>query len=62
MTDPDGSKLTVRLDELVDKDGFTLLHMACFRNKTKTIEALLKKGQEDLTEEALEAWINMKTT
>ena len=32
---------TPSIDELVDKDGFTLLHMACFRNKTKTIEAIL---------------------
>ena len=36
--------------------------MACFRNKTKTIMALLKKGQEDLDKQALKDWINMKTT
>ena len=33
-----------RIDELADKDGYTLLHMACFRNKTKTIEAIIAKA------------------
>ena len=52
----------MKIDEFVDKDGFTLLHMACFRNKTRTINVLLKKAQDDLDKVGLQSWINMKTT
>lgn len=53
---------SVRLDELVDKDGNTLLHMACFRNRTKIIDSLMNKAQQDLSKAELIKWVNRKTT
>ena len=41
---PDGASL----DELIDGDGFTLLHMAVFKNKTQAADALIKKAKEDI--------------
>ena len=44
-----GNEEQLAISDLVDKDGYTLLHMACFKNKTRTVHALLNRAKQELT-------------
>lgn len=54
---PEGASL----DELIDGDGFTLLHMAVFKNKTQAADALIKKAKEDIYQHQIATWVNLQT-
>ena len=47
-----------RLCDIVDQDGFTLLHMAVFKNKTKIVEAIIKKAKQDMYQYEVAEWVN----
>ena len=52
----------IKLNQLVDNDGFSLLHMAVFKNKQKSFDQLLVKAKEDISPQELTEWVNLKTT
>jgi len=52
----------VKVSDLVDLDGFTLLHMAVFKNKTPIVKELIKIVKEDIQQYEVAEWVRMKTT
>jgi hypothetical protein len=38
----------IKLKDLVDHEGFTLLHMAVFKNKQKCFEVLMKRAANEM--------------
>ena len=52
---PDG----IQINDLIDNDGFTLLHMAVFKNKTSAAETLVKKAKKDIYQHQIAAWVNL---
>ena len=38
----------LKLNKIVDQDGYSVLHMATFNNRTRCIIALLEKAKKDL--------------
>ena len=49
----------IRIDEIVDQDGFSLLHMSVFKNKAKVFDAIMDKARKDLTPHELNEWVNL---
>lgn len=43
----------IKLNELIDQDGFSLLHMSVFKNKGKAFDCIIRKGKEDLSRHEL---------
>ena len=41
---PEGAQIV----DLIDADGFTLLHMAVFKNKTQAAQALIKRAKNEM--------------
>jgi ankyrin repeat protein len=37
-----------KINQIIDKDGYSLLHTAAFKNRTRIVQALLKKAKRDL--------------
>ena len=50
------------MNELIDQDGFSLLHMAVFKNKVKSFDMLIKKAKDELSRRELSEWVNLATT
>ena len=51
----------IKITDLVDAQGFTLLHMAIFKNKTNIMEALLEEAKGQLMQYEVANWVNQKT-
>jgi len=51
----------IKVNEIIDPRGYTLLHEACFNNNEQIVEALIKHAKETLTTQQLSDWINHKT-
>jgi len=51
----------IKIKELVDHEGFTLLHMAVFKNKTKCFEVLMGRADNEMEQQEITDWINMQT-
>lgn len=43
----------IRLNKIVDDEGYTLLHMAAFQDRTKIFKSLIAKAKEDLRPEEI---------
>ena len=52
----------IKIDQLVDSEGFSLLHLTVFKNKQKSFDQLLAKAKEDISPQELTEWVNLKTT
>jgi len=52
----------IKLNQIIDKDGYSLLHMAAFQNRTKIVEALLERAKDVLYQYEVAEWVNQKTT
>ena len=52
----------IKMNELIDQDGFSLLHMAVFKNKVKSFDMLIKKAKDELSRRELSEWVNLATT
>ena len=39
----------IKLNELIDQDGFTLLHMAVFKNMKKCFDAIIMRANGELS-------------
>ena len=50
------------MNELIDQDGFSLLHMAVFKNKGKTFVTIIRKAKDELSRQELSEWVNLATT
>jgi ankyrin repeat protein len=50
------------MNELIDQDGFSLLHMAVFKNKGKTFDTIIRKAKDELSRQELSEWVNLATT
>ena len=44
----EGLPSDLSINKIVDEDGYSLLHMATFNNRTRCIIALLEKAKKDL--------------
>lgn len=51
----------IKLKDLVDHEGFTLLHMAVFKNKSKCFEVLMKRAASEMEKQEITDWVNMQT-
>jgi ankyrin repeat protein len=51
----------IRINDLIDADGFSLLHMAVFKNKQKCFDVLLKHANKQLENQEVTAWTNLQT-
>ena len=38
----------IKISELIDQDGFSLLHMSVFKNKDKSFDTIIKKAKDVL--------------
>ena len=47
------------LQDLIDKDGFTLLHHATSRNKTRTFEAIMEIAKKRMKQHEIGVWVNL---
>jgi ankyrin repeat protein len=52
----------IKIDEMIDQDGFSLLHMAVFKNKGKSFDVIMKKARDVLYPNDLRAYVNMATS
>jgi ankyrin repeat protein len=52
----------IKINELLDQDGFSLLHMAVFKNKGKSFDAIMKFALDELDSREVAEWINLQTT
>ena len=50
------------IGDIVDKDGYTLLHMMCFRNQVEMSKRFLDKLQYIMGSDELNKYVNKKTT
>jgi ankyrin repeat protein len=48
----------VKMTDIVDKDGFSLLHMAVFLNKTAIVENLIAKASSHYQVYEVAEWVN----
>ena len=39
----------IRISDLIDKDGFSLVHMAVFKNKVRTFKAIMERAEQEMT-------------
>jgi len=51
----------IKINSIYDQDGYSLLHMATFNNRTRCITALLEKAKQDLYQWEVAEWVNQKT-
>lgn len=51
----------IRIKDLVDNEGFTLLHMAVFKNKSNCFNELMKRAAQEMEKQEITRWINMQT-
>ena len=49
------------INQIADRDGYSLLHMAAFNNRTICMQLLLQKAKQDLYEYQVTDWVNQKT-
>ena len=47
--------------DIIDVRGYTLLHMACFKNLDEIGNLLIQRAHETVTEKQIHSWINYKT-
>lgn len=52
----------VLISHILDRDGYSLLHMAAFNNRTICLQVLLQKAKQDLYQHQVSEWVNLKTT
>jgi ankyrin repeat protein len=53
-----GLKEDVRIIDVVNKEGFTLLHLACYHSNQQSVEVLLNKVRVDSRVQEAAQWIN----
>ena len=53
---------SVPLVDIIDARGYTLMHMACFKNLEEIGLKLMDRAIETVTDSQIEAWLNHKTT
>jgi hypothetical protein len=46
------------INDLVDDEGFTLIHMAVSKNRQKMFDAMMKHARTRISQEAITSWIN----
>ena len=51
----------VKIDAIVDEEGYTLLHMCASNNRTNVFRAVLKKAKEKMYQYNIAEWVNQKT-
>lgn len=51
----------IKLKDLVDHEGFTLLHMSVFKNKQKCFDILMKRAAKEMEIQEITEWVNMQT-
>jgi ankyrin repeat protein len=51
----------IAIVDYIDTRGYTLLHMACFKNFSDIGIAIMLRARESITGEQLRIWINEKT-
>jgi ankyrin repeat protein len=51
----------MKINLIIDDEGYTLLHMASFQNMTKILKLLIEKSKQVLDAKELKQWINHKT-
>jgi hypothetical protein len=51
----------IKISELIDQDGFSLLHMSVFKNKDKSFDTIIKKAKDVLPKHEFSEWVNEKT-
>jgi palmitoyltransferase ZDHHC13/17 len=51
----------LQIHRIIDDEGYTLLHMAAFQDRTKIFKLLISKAKAELRPEELLIWINNKT-
>ena len=49
------------VNDLVDDEGYSLVHMAVSKNRQKMFDAIMKHARSRLTQEAITSWINQTT-
>ena len=52
----------IKMNELIDQDGFSLLHMSVFKNKGKSFDGIIKRARDELTKHEIKEWVNLATT
>lgn len=50
------------MNELIDQDGFTLLHMSVFKNKGKSFDGIIRRAKDELSKHEIKEWLNLSTT
>ena len=56
-----GLKENITITDIANKEGSTLLHLACFHNNQQAVEVLLNKVRVDCRAEEAAHWVNAKT-
>jgi ankyrin repeat protein len=51
----------IKINQIVDRDGYSILHMACFSNRVKCLVALVEKAKGELYQYEIAEWVNLKT-
>jgi len=51
----------VSVVDIIDHRGYTLMHMACFKNLEEIGHALMQRALDTVTEKQVLAWVNFKT-
>lgn len=52
----------IKLSQIRDKDGYNLLHMATFQNRTKVVQELIAHAKKGMYQYELAEYVNSKTT
>ena len=51
----------VSIVDIIDHRGYTLLHMACFKNLEEIGQMLMQRALDTVTEKQVHVWVNFKT-
>ncbi len=51
----------VSIVDIIDNRGYTLMHMACFKNLDEVGALLMQKALDTVTDKQVLAWVNYKT-
>lgn len=52
----------IMISNISDRDGYSLLHMAAFNNRTICMQLLLQKARQELYQHQVSEWVNLKTS
>lgn len=55
------SNSSIPIIDIIDSRGYTLLHMACFKNLEEIAYAVMDRALESIKEPLVKQWVNAKT-